>query len=113
MADADLRAVVERWPDLPGAVRAGITEVVLPKFNQADLEDLPEEVRDKLTIHLVEELGEALANTATGYSVVYHTEIALIFLTLIVLGPLVRHGVQGGQTPRNDAGRIGLADFPT
>jgi len=59
------------------------------------------------------QLGEALANTATGYSVVYHTEIALIFLTLIVLGPLVRHGVQGGQTPRNDAGRIGLADFPT
>ena len=58
-------------------------------------------------------LGEALATKATGYSVVYHTEIALIFLTLIVLGPLVRHGVQGGQTPRDDAARIGLADFPT
>ena len=58
-------------------------------------------------------LGEALANNATGYSIVYHTEIALIFLTLIVLGPLVRYGVQGGQTPRDDAARIGLADFPT
>ena len=27
---------------------------------------------------------------ATGYSVVYHTEIGLLFLTLIALGPLVR-----------------------
>jgi len=49
-----------------GAVRAGITSVVLPKENEADLEDLPEEVRDKLEIHLVEELGEALASTLRG-----------------------------------------------
>jgi ATP-dependent Lon protease len=49
-----------------GAVRAGITTVVLPKENEADLEDLPEEVRDKLEIHLVEELGEALARTLRG-----------------------------------------------
>jgi ATP-dependent Lon protease len=51
---------------LLGAVRAGITEVVLPKDNEADLEDLPQEVRDRITIHLVSELGEALAHTLRG-----------------------------------------------
>ena len=35
-------------------------------------------------------LGEALANPATGYSVVYHLEIVLLFATLIAIGPLVR-----------------------
>ncbi len=49
-----------------GAVRAGITAVVLPKENEADLEDLPEEVRDTLEVHLVDELGEALALTMRG-----------------------------------------------
>jgi len=49
-----------------GAVRAGITTVVLPKDNEADLDDLPEEIRNGLTIHLVEELGEALSHTLRG-----------------------------------------------
>ena len=49
-----------------GAVRAGIKTIVLPKVNEADLEDLPDEVREDLTIHLVEELGEALAHTLRG-----------------------------------------------
>ncbi len=49
-----------------GAVRAGIRTVVLPKDNEADLEDLPEEIRNCLEIHLVEELGEALACTLRG-----------------------------------------------
>jgi ATP-dependent Lon protease len=49
-----------------GAVRAGITTVVLPKGNEADLEDLPDEIREGLTIHLVSELGEALARTLRG-----------------------------------------------
>ncbi len=35
-------------------------------------------------------LGQALADPATGYSVVYHIEIALLFATLIAIGPLVR-----------------------
>jgi BCD family chlorophyll transporter-like MFS transporter len=35
-------------------------------------------------------LGEALAGPATGYSVVYHIEILLLFATLIAIGPLVR-----------------------
>jgi ATP-dependent Lon protease len=49
-----------------GAVRAGITTVVLPKENEADLDDLPQEIREDLTIHLVEELGEALSYTLRG-----------------------------------------------
>jgi ATP-dependent Lon protease len=49
-----------------GAVRAGITSVVVPKENEADLEDLPAEVLDTLEIHMVEELGEALALTMRG-----------------------------------------------
>lgn len=46
-----------------GAVRAGITTVVLPRENEADLEDLPEEVRGQIEVHLVDTLGEALAVT--------------------------------------------------
>ncbi len=49
-----------------GAVRAGITTVVLPKANESDLEDLPEEIRKGLKFHMVEELGEALAHTLRG-----------------------------------------------
>jgi ATP-dependent Lon protease len=49
-----------------GAVRAGIHTVVLPKLNEADLEDLPEDVRATLEVHPVEDLGEALALTLRG-----------------------------------------------
>ena len=49
-----------------GAVRAGISTIVLPKVNEADLEDLPKEISDTLTFQLVEELGEALAHTLRG-----------------------------------------------
>jgi ATP-dependent Lon protease len=49
-----------------GAVRAGIDEVVLPKQNEADLEDLPEEVRDTLKIHFAEDLGDVLALALRG-----------------------------------------------
>lgn len=47
-------------------------------------------IRDGVTsLALSGALGETLANTATGYSVVYHIEIALLFATLIAVGPLV------------------------
>jgi ATP-dependent Lon protease len=49
-----------------GAVRAGISEILLPKDNEADLEDLPEEVRSTLRIHCAEELGDVLALTLRG-----------------------------------------------
>ena len=41
-------------------------------------------------------LGQAMDNPATGYSVVYHIEIALLFATLIAIGPLVRRTWQPG-----------------
>jgi ATP-dependent Lon protease len=43
------------------ARRAGLKEVILPKRNGPDLEDLPEEVRDALVFHLVETLPEVIA----------------------------------------------------
>ncbi len=46
-----------------GAVRAGITGVVIPKDNEADLDDLPADVRAGLTITPVATLAEALALT--------------------------------------------------
>jgi len=51
-----------------GAVRSGISEILLPKDNEADLDDLPREVRDTLKIHLAEDLGDALALTLRGAS---------------------------------------------
>jgi ATP-dependent Lon protease len=49
-----------------GAVRAGLTEVLLPKDNEADLEDLPQEVVDTIHIHFAAELGDVLALTLRG-----------------------------------------------
>ena len=49
-----------------GAIRAGIRTIVLPKANEADLADLPEDVRAKLTVHPVETLDEALALALRG-----------------------------------------------
>jgi ATP-dependent Lon protease len=44
-----------------GAHRAGITTIILPKENEADMEDIPEEVRTQLTFHCVETLDEVFA----------------------------------------------------
>jgi len=43
-----------------GAHRAGIKEVIVPKANEADLEDVPDEVRKQLTFHCVETLRDVL-----------------------------------------------------
>lgn len=43
-----------------GALRAGVTTVLLPKENEADLEDVPDEAKAKLAFHLVETLEEVL-----------------------------------------------------
>ena len=43
-----------------GAVRAGITAIVLPADNEADLDDLPDVVRKGLTLHLVSDLDEVV-----------------------------------------------------
>lgn len=55
--------------------------------------------------------GSALATPATGYSLVYHTEIALLFATLVILGPLVRTAIY--RPDAGGTGKIGIADFPT
>ena len=39
----------------------GITHVILPRDNEADIEDVPEEVRERLTFHLVSDLDEVFA----------------------------------------------------
>ena len=44
-----------------GAVRAGIHRILIPKDNEADLEDLPEEVRASIEVFPVTTLAEALA----------------------------------------------------
>ncbi|HRZ08980.1 MAG TPA: endopeptidase La [Gemmatimonadales bacterium] len=51
-----------------GAVRAGITKIVLPRKNEPDLEDLPEEVRKLIEVFPVDSLGEVLALTLRGAS---------------------------------------------
>ncbi|MEM8692201.1 MAG: PucC family protein, partial [Pseudomonadota bacterium] len=55
--------------------------------------------------------GEALNTPATGYSFVYHTEIGLLFVTLAILGPLVR--LSGPLIQPEESRPLGLADFPT
>jgi ATP-dependent Lon protease len=45
---------------LLAAHRAGITTVLIPKRNEPDLEDVPENVREALSIHLVADVREAL-----------------------------------------------------
>src|SRR5579884_3613827 len=44
-----------------GAHRAGITTIILPKDNEADMEDIPEDVRKQLTFHCVATLDEVFA----------------------------------------------------
>jgi ATP-dependent Lon protease len=43
------------------AHRMGLTEVVLPKRNGPDLDDVPERVRDEMTFHLAESYDDVLA----------------------------------------------------
>jgi ATP-dependent Lon protease len=59
---------------LLAAQRAGLTEVFLPQRNEADLDDVPAEVRAAVTVHLVADvldvvagaLGEAPAASAAS-----------------------------------------------
>ncbi len=43
------------------AKRAGLKEVILPKRNEADLDDLPPAVREEMKIHLASDVSEVLA----------------------------------------------------
>ncbi len=53
-------------------------------------------------------LGPAFDVSTAGYGAVYHIEILLLFVTLIVIGPLARHS----GTPRGDNRGLGLAQLP-
>ena len=48
------------------AYRADITEVILPKENEKDLEEIPQEVREVLEFHLVESMDEVLRLALDG-----------------------------------------------
>ena len=57
-------------------------------------------LRDVVSYYAMQgRLGEALTSQATGYSVVYHLEIALLFATLVAIGPLVRHRARTATRP--------------
>jgi ATP-dependent Lon protease len=71
-----------------GAVRAGISEILLPKDNEADLEDLPEEIRNTLRIHFAGELGDVLALTLRGAT---YSEGRLSFPEAAALGSASLH----------------------
>jgi ATP-dependent Lon protease len=43
------------------AHRAGLKEVVLPKRNEGDLDDVPEQVREQITFHIADDVQEVLA----------------------------------------------------
>lgn len=54
-------------------------------------------------------LGVALQDPSTGYGVVYHLEILLLFVTLVAIGPLVR-STSGDR--RRPSSKFGLAEMP-
>ena len=45
---------------LLAAHRAGLTEVIIPARNEPDLDELPDEVRKGLTIHIASDVSEVL-----------------------------------------------------
>ena len=51
---------------LLAAYRAGITTILLPKENEKDLDDLPEEIRTVMEFHLVEDVDEVVRLTLEG-----------------------------------------------
>jgi ATP-dependent Lon protease len=51
---------------LLAAFRADIPEIILPKENEKDLEEIPAEVREALTVNLVETMDEVLRLALDG-----------------------------------------------
>lgn len=66
-------------------------------------------LRDGLSkLALAGALGPGLTSASVGYSFVYHLEIALLFGTLVAIGPLVRVGRE-----RSSSTKFGLAELPS
>jgi len=53
--------------------------------------------------------GPALTGSGTGYGFVYQIEVFLLFVTLIVIGPLAKHA---GSEQQVTGPGLGLAEFP-
>ncbi len=51
-----------------GALRAGVRNIILPEENRKDLENVPDEVRKKLTFHFVSDVTRAWELTVAGYN---------------------------------------------
>lgn len=49
-----------------GALRAGVRNIILPEENRKDLENVPDEVREKLTFHFVSDVTRAWELTVAG-----------------------------------------------
>ncbi|HEX8134882.1 MAG TPA: S16 family serine protease, partial [Actinomycetes bacterium] len=56
------------------AHRAGLKEVILPERNGADLEDVPESVREQMTFHLASEIGDVLEHALVASATAAPTE---------------------------------------
>lgn len=96
-ADADASGIaVGAW----GAVQATVTGAGIA---------LGGALRDVVSgLAVAGELGPGITGRSAGYVVVYQLEIALLFCTLVAIGPLVRFANRRGAP-----GRFGLADLPT
>ena len=44
------------------AHRAGLKEVILPKRNEGDLEDVPEQVKNEMSFHIAETIDDVLSH---------------------------------------------------
>lgn len=70
-------------------------------------------LRDWITsLALGGKLGDSLATSATGYASVYITEIVALFITLLLLRPLVQQARCIASSSDQKTGGIQLADFP-
>jgi MFS transporter, BCD family, chlorophyll transporter len=58
-------------------------------------------------------LGPALNSPATGYGMVYHIEIMLLFAALIAIGPLAKHAPDTQTDTQTNGEGFGLTEFPT
>ena len=54
---------------------AGLTDVVIPERNRADLDDVPEHVRDELTFHPVMSLDEVLGSRSSRPASQHHVSL--------------------------------------
>ena len=46
--------------DLLAAHRAGLKEVIVPRRNEADLDDVPDKVREEMTFIIADNVGDVL-----------------------------------------------------